>query len=221
MHRPARGEFLDRARTYQLLDQGLYARTRFFGAAALINLALADLLATGFSRLCLSPATCDFLCRPGRRLLVLNIQTIPVIVRRSLPPELVDRAMVSMEQSEVQRQLEHLAFDNPDAHATTLSQLDRLLSLGGGRPKSTRFILRRVAYPEVCQVIHILGGSISFAKQRDRESVGQTLIDSLRARDGSRRQKREGGDLPTGSAASATSYDSGRQRMTCAMFRLR
>jgi hypothetical protein len=215
----AAGEFLERARTYQLLDWRLYARTRFFGAAALINLALCDLLASRFGHLCLSTSTCDFLGRLGRRLLMLNIQTIPVIVRRSLPPELVDRAMVSMEQSEVQRHLEHLALYNPNAHATTLSQLDRLLSLG--RPQSARFILCRSAYPEVCQLLHLLGGSISFAKQRDRECVGQTLIGALRARDGSQRRKRKGGDSPTGSAASATSYDSGRQRMTCATFPLR
>jgi hypothetical protein len=174
-------DFARRARLYRALDRRLAARTRFFGAAALTNQALAELFSRPAGRLCVSAATFDFLARLGHYLESINTGQAVSMQDAAGHGETLDQAMVSLEQSEVQAHLERLQRSDPGAHETTVLQLNRLLTTATLRAVPPSLFPSAANYAQVLRAVGAeLGHTVSFARQKDRECIGQTLIRRLR-----------------------------------------
>jgi len=176
-------EFGRRARLYASLDRRLSPCTRFFGAAAVTNSTFGELFSRPAGRMCVAADTLEFLLQLGQRLEHLNTRQIGFIEAASMDAAGIDAAMVALEQSEVQLQLEQLRSLDPERHAIAVLQMNRLLSLAHARASPARLFAGAAAYAQVLRaVVTEIGHPICFTRQHDRECIGRTLIRWLRNR---------------------------------------
>jgi hypothetical protein len=173
-------EFAARARLYADWDRKLRGRTRFFGAAAVTNAALVELCSLKGSQRLLGNAAGGLLSAVGRRLERLNTECAKRIERGSLRDRDLDRLLIVMEQTTVERVLQQNVQLAPNCNEQAVEQINRLLSwverwawLSGRWPNGCIYsdVLR--------QVRDELGRQPDFAVLGDRVGIGQALIRSL------------------------------------------
>ena len=169
--------FLHRAHLYRQWDLRLFRQTRFFGAAALTNLVLADLFSRPAARMWLAPGTQSFLLEAGKVLQALNFKVAEELARRSQNTN-IDAQLVAIEQSALEYLLHSLRAADAAAHAVTTSQLDRLLDLRGWRylPALNLSPSAGVYERVLKRVRRELNRHIRFLLQSDREHIGRTVI---------------------------------------------
>jgi hypothetical protein len=169
--------FLHRAHLYRQWDLQLCRQTRFFGAAALTNLVLAELFSRPAARMWLAPATQSFLLKAGKVLEALNHKVAQELARRSQDTRL-DAQLVAIEQSALEYLLHSLRAADASAHAVTTSQLNRLLDLRTwGYLQALNLSPSAGVYERVLKrVRQELNRHIRFSLQSDREHIGRTVI---------------------------------------------
>jgi hypothetical protein len=174
-------EFRFRVQLYSQWDKKLAAQTRFFGAAALINTALADLCTRRMAPLVLSRATMDFLSRTGRSLETLNVALANHIHSCEIRADDLDHFMVLTEQNIVQRALQRMHEADTTRFVTVISQINRLLQFGAyafcahGRLDDKHSYLDAFA-----DLRKELRRPVDFASKEDRVRLGCQLISHLR-----------------------------------------
>jgi hypothetical protein len=174
-------EFGRRAQLYALLDRRLLLHTRFFGAAAWTNIALAELFSHPARRLWISNLTREFLTDLGRELQILNARIARTIEASVCDIEDLDRRIVRTEQTAVQLLLDGFRATNSAGAATAITEINRLLALTAMRNSAA--ILHTIGVSYGCALRAVeeeLGRAIDFGLQSDRECVGITLINGLR-----------------------------------------
>jgi hypothetical protein len=169
-------EFRFRVHLYSEWDRRLASRTRFFGAAALVNAALGDLCAHRATPLLLSLPTREFLAETGRRLESLNVGLAARIHRFEIRVADLDAFMVITEQDAVERELQSVRDTDGARFDALVTQLNRVLHLTG-----QWFWPGRCAYAGT--LASIRGGlrrPVDFASKEDRVHIGRRLISHLR-----------------------------------------
>jgi len=183
-------EFRFRVQLYSQWDRKLASQTRFFGAAALINTALADLCTHPIAALLLSRSTMDFLSKTGRSLESLNVTLADRIHNSAIRADDLDHFMVLTEQNIVERALQSVRATDATRFSTVVTQINRLLQLtkhlGCSQSIRTGTLLRdrgvpQYAYaPVLASVSHELRRPVDFASKEDRIRLGRQLINHLR-----------------------------------------
>ncbi len=170
--------FLHQARLYRRWDRQLFLQTRFFGAAALTNALLADLLSRPAAWLWLVPSTQELLLGAGARLEVLNCNVAHELAECSLRDDALDARLVMIEQSALEHFLHASQASDATAHAVVMSQLDLLLDL-----RAWRQLCAFQLNPAACLYEHVLkrvrqelNRRVRFASQSDREHIGRTMM---------------------------------------------
>ena len=170
--------FRHRVLLYRQWDRELFHRTRFFAAAAVTNVVLADLFSRAAAQIWLAPATQAFLLDAGRVLETLNTEIADELIERPVASDNLDVRLVAIEQSALERVLRTLQATDAPAHAVVTAQLDRLLD-------TSRWCYLRLfdLHPGTCvyervltRVRRELRRPIRFALQSDREHIGRTVI---------------------------------------------
>jgi hypothetical protein len=184
-------EFRFRVQLYSEWDRRLAPRTRFFGAAALINTALADLCTHRAATLLLSRSTMNFLSKTGRSLESLNVTLADRIHNSAIRADDLDHFMVRTEQNIVERALQSERATNAARFSTVVTQINRLLQLTKfldcGRSKRQVTLLQdgnipQYSYaPVLASVSYELRRPVDFASKEDRIRLGRQLINHLRA----------------------------------------
>lgn len=173
-------EFAARVHLYTQWDRKLRPQTRFFGAAALTNAALVELCVLRCSGHLVGNAGVELLSTVGRRLERVNIEVARIVERGSLQRRDLDRALVTLEQSVLERVLRQEAARAPHSHGQAVQQINRLLfcveqwvwpSYRWPSGYLYRGVLRRVRAQ--------LGRRPDFAVLNDRIGIGEALIHAL------------------------------------------
>jgi hypothetical protein len=191
-------EFRFRVRLYSEWDRRLAPQTRFFGAAALINVALADLCTHRAAALLLSRSTMDFLSKTGRSLESLNVTLADRIHSRAIRADDLDHFMVLTEQDTVERALQALRATDASRFSTVVTQINRLLQLtkrlrfGQTKRQTTPLLSSNSLFcgrakagsypyaPILASVSDELRRPVDFASKEDRVRLGRRLITHLR-----------------------------------------
>lgn len=168
-----------RASLYRSLDGRLCTRTRFFAGAALICEALAPLDGS-LARLGLPPAAKLFLDSVSGELETLNVRMATVIERTRWEGRRLDAVIVHMEQTHVQSRLATLQ-DCRGTQAEIVSPLNQLCNSW-----SSLLLLQAYARSEFVPKTlratrRALRRPIDFARQSDREEIGNRLIAAVAA----------------------------------------
>jgi hypothetical protein len=175
------GEFRSRARLYAAWDRRLSKRTRFFGAAALTNTALAELFSRFGVQLFVSRFTSEFLASVGYLLERMNMEWARGISAGAIEADDLDQQIIAAEQTAVQNCLTRLHCVDRAGYANTVVEIDRVLTLAGCAGSPGKPFSGLTAYATVLQhVADQLGRSASFAVQNDRETIGRMLVRYLR-----------------------------------------
>ena len=184
----AHGDYVRRATRYREIDFCLAEHTRFFGAAALITEVLRSLTGTA-CRVLVSREVRGFLTDLGSDLERLNLRIAQSIERGRLSGGSLDARLVNIEQSRVQQRLRQWQRRSPGRYAKLIGDLDRLLSLLRF-PWAVRSAAAIILRDVLGALRATLGRPIQFARQTDREAIGNAIIEVLHARgsarDGSR-----------------------------------
>lgn len=174
-------EFRRRARHYGDLDARLAARTRFFAAAALTNIVLAELCSHRGRWLWISRSTVGSLLNLGAMLETLNLQRAARLASEGGSGPRLDASFVEMEQAFVESVLQQWAQDNAPRYRQLIAELDRLLRAvaRGLMPVQCSADVRR--YMRVLRSVRVTAGrSPSFADCTDRIRIGNALIEEAR-----------------------------------------
>jgi hypothetical protein len=177
-------EFDRRARNYQRLDERLASRTRFFAAAALTNIVLAELCRQRARWIWISQSTLGTLMTLGALLEALNLQRAVSIQTEDGSPSRLDASFVEMEQTFVESVLRQWAQDRPPRYRRLIAELDRLLRAvaKGILPPQCSANIRR--YGQVLRSVSQTSGRCpSFAICADRIRIGNALIEDARQRE--------------------------------------
>lgn len=173
--------FAARVELYREWDRKLHSRTRFFGAAALVNAALAELWPRcPVTRLAYRPGL-TFLATVGEHLQTFNVAVLRRIELGRWCASDWDTALVRLEQATVERLLAQLEQADRQTHANVTRQLDRFLYC----------LARRIGGASYGPCTAVLSGglreiqlasarALRFASLSDRVTVGITLIRMLR-----------------------------------------
>lgn len=181
-------DFKRRARLYSELDRRLRPETRFYAAAALTNIVLAQLCIHRRGCVGLSCSTLTYLARLGGHLEQVNVGWAVEIARGRYPASTVqemsagipvglDTALVRVEQAIVERHLGELGQADAPHHSRVVRQIDRILNWaphwlsflpGAHGTQAYGQVLRRVAMD--------VGRSLRFAVRDDRIRIGLALI---------------------------------------------
>ena len=171
---------INRIRLYWKWDRQVSHHTRFFGAAALTNILLAELF-YGPAAMLLLTRTRHFLQYAGSSLERLNMRAVQGLQsHRFCAPDL-DARLVALEQAALERLLRGLEKTNPATYSLAVYQMDWLLARSGWLCRDP-FAANPAAclYQEVLQQVRAeVGRPIRFALQSDRERIGRTLIGLL------------------------------------------
>ena len=180
--------YCQRAELYGNLDMLVGSKTRFFAAASAASQQIADVALPGSSTVT-SAATRNFLETTGQALEKVNLEAAGRILsgQMTVSPEVLDRAMVTKEQTEVQSQLKMFQQSNPEAYGTAIKEINTLLN--GGSAASRSLILGAnvlfgsdKAYSNLLTGVRKeLGRDIDFSDQKDREAIGNALVKYMRA----------------------------------------
>ncbi len=180
--------FCERAARYGFLSDFVQGSrtTRFFDAAEATSRALADVRAH-WGPVSLSPVSAeaaDFLESIGEDLADFNEQKATAIVNGSLGGKDLDKRMVNMEQTEVQRLLGNLYNSDPAKYGRVISQINNALN-GFVDRLLGKIFNTDAAYGHVLdKVRNDLKRDIDFSKQSDREAIGNALIQHIREPNG-------------------------------------
>ncbi|MEO5926977.1 MAG: RHS repeat-associated core domain-containing protein [Bryobacteraceae bacterium] len=176
--------FCSRAAEYAQIDASVKGQTRCFAAASAVSQALAssDIGYCGFiSRLMpqISGTTQQSVQAIGQDLLQMNHGIVADIRAGTLTGSDLDARLVNKEQSRVQGNLDKLKKSDPAAYLLLIAEsnaglnpTDALRSLAVGTDKAYLGVLDGVRTK--------LGRNIDFSKQRDREAIGNALIQHIR-----------------------------------------
>lgn len=171
-----------RVELYSEWDRKLHSRTRFFGAAALVNAALAELWPRcALARVAYGPGL-NFLASLGEHLQTFNVTVLRRIELGRWCAADWDTALVRLEQAAVERLLARLEQSDRRMHASVTRQLDRFLDC----------LARRIGGPSYGPCTVVLSGglreiqvasarALRFTSLSDRVTVGTTLIRIVRA----------------------------------------
>lgn len=174
--------FAARVELYREWDSRLHSRTRFFGAAALVNAALAELWPRcALVRFGYGPGL-SFLASLGEHLQTFNVTMLDRIESGRWCAADWDTALVRLEQAAVQRRLARLEQSDSLIHANVTHQLDRFMY----------YLARRIGGSSYGPSTAVLSGglreiqfasarALRFASLSDRVTVGTTLIRILRS----------------------------------------
>jgi hypothetical protein len=174
-------EFRFRIQLYAAWDRELASRTRFFGAAAVINAALIDLYTNRTARLFLSAATMDFLSMTGRRLESLNVALAARIANNEIQAEDLDDFMVLTEQRTVEWALYNVRVTDVTRFSALVTQVNRLLQ-ATGRYFGTYDTCDRHRCARALRALRVeLQRPLDFSRLEDRVRIGRQLIRTLRA----------------------------------------
>ncbi len=191
--RAAAASFLHRAHNYSVFDRRLSCHTRFFGAAALTNQVLAEIVSHPLAKTWLSASTVHCLRDLGGSLMSVNENAAATLMRVERPARGWDAAMVSMEQSLVQTYLSRLESQEPRTYLAIVKQMDGLFSAARfasmERLASVYAALRCHSFRYAAALRTVssrLKRPICFSIQGHRELIGNTLIAGLRRQAGQR-----------------------------------
>jgi RHS repeat-associated protein len=183
-------DYCRRGELYRRFDYKFATSTRFFAAASMTvtYLANSELIGSGFL---LSNSTSSFMSKLSGQLEGVNIKAAKAIEAGSLGGRNLDARLINMEQKYVQSALDGFKSNNPKAYALAIGEINGLLNSSG----TTKFL--GSTYPSDRSYMRVvdgvrkdLGRDINFAKQSDREAIGNALISQVR---------NSGGCTPTGS----------------------
>jgi hypothetical protein len=173
--------FAARVELYTEWDRKLHSRTRFFGAAALVNAALAELWPRcALARLAYGPGL-NFLAGLGEYLQTFNVTMLRQIERGRWPAADCDAALVSLEQSAVQMRLTRLEESDSRLHTRVTRQLDRFLYCLSRQIGESTYGPHTAMLSSGLREIQLASPrALKFASLSDRVTVGTTLIRLIR-----------------------------------------
>jgi hypothetical protein len=172
--------FTARVGLYSRLDQKLSARTRFFGAAALINAVLAEWCSMPYLGQWTSGAAVLLLSRAGAHLEHLNVMMAAQLESRERDGDL-DHCLVATEQTELQRLLQSHALTQRPRYLCAVRQINQLLSwAAAGRVPLRHRPSVELFGAVVSRLQHDLGRPVDFAMLDDRIGIGLALTQTLR-----------------------------------------
>ena len=180
--------FCQRADLYGNLDALVGSKTRFFAAASAASQELADVAVPGFGAMAASSGTRSFLESTGQALEKLNLEAAGQILSGQMTgsPGALDRAMVHREQTEVQKQLDQFKGANAEGYGTALKEINSLLNGTGAKTQGlvlggNLFFGTDKAYSQFLGGVRkSLGHDIDFSNQKDREAIGNSLVNHIR-----------------------------------------
>jgi hypothetical protein len=176
------GEFRNRVRLYEVLDRRLAQRTRFFGAAAVTNAALADLFGQRGSGLLVGRRARDYLCALGKSLERMNMDLAERILTGEICSLHLDYELVATEQTAVEVGLSQLRRMDDTGYSRTVVQMDRLLAFVKLKNSPANRYSTGATFARVLRLVSNERGHVgTFADQGYRECVGRGLISELRA----------------------------------------
>ncbi len=178
--------FCVRADTYASVDRILRDKTRFFAAASAVSLYGANTDAGADLDVSLSPlvgvsgTTSAFFSKLGEDLEKMNWNIVKSIQDGSLSGENLDAQIVQMEQTTVQEALDDLKKTNPEEYARLITDANKALNPGKVARDLADFPSDKAFIQILDQVRRDLGRDIDFARQSDREAIGNKLIEHVR-----------------------------------------
>lgn len=182
-----RSGYCQRADLYGNLDMLVGSKTRFFAAASAASQEIADVAPPGSSAVT-SAGTRNFLETTGEALEKANLESAGRILSGEMTgsPEVLDRAMVHKEQTEVQNQLNKLNQTDAAGYGTAIKEINTLLN--GNSAASKSLILGGnvlfdpdKAYSKFLSGVRKgLGHDFDFSNQKDREAIGNALVQHIR-----------------------------------------
>jgi hypothetical protein len=173
--------FAARVELYSEWDRKLHTRTRFFGAAALINAALAELWPRcALARFAYGPGL-NFLAGLGQHLQTFNVTVLRRIELGRWCAADWDTALVRLEQGAVERLLARLEQADRRIHANVTRQLDRFLYCLARRMGGSSYgPCTAVLSDGLREIQDASARALRFTSLSDRVIVGTTLIRILR-----------------------------------------
>ena len=180
--------FCQRADLYTNLDTLVGSKTRFFAAASAASQELADVAVPGFGAMAASPGTRAFLESTGQALEKVNLESAGQILSGQMTgsEEALDRSMVHREQTAVQKQLDQLKGANAEGYGTAIKEINTLLNDTGAKTQglvlggNLLFSTDKAYSTFLGEVRKSLGHNIDFANQKDREAIGNALVQHIR-----------------------------------------
>ena len=173
--------FAARVELYSEWDRKLHSRTRFFGAAALVNAALAELWPRcALARVAYGPGL-NFVASLGEHLQTFNVTVVRRIELGRWCAADWDTALVRLEQAAVEGRLARLERSDRRMHADITRQLDRFLYC----------LARRIGGASYGPCTSVLSGglreiqlasarALRFTSLSDRVAIGIVLIRIMR-----------------------------------------
>ena len=169
-----------RAHEYAGFDSMVGSKTRFFGAASMTTRMLAD-LDMPIGNNVISTTTRSFMGGLSRDLQGMNEREALAIEHGRLGGSNLDARMVHAEQTSVQGHLDSLARSDPSGYGKVISEVNGLLNGKNAASMAGSLYGDDRHYQSVLNGVRTsLGRDIDFAKQGDREAIGNALIKDLR-----------------------------------------
>jgi RHS repeat-associated protein len=185
--------FCQRAYEYRDFDSEVQSKTRFFAAASATSQLLANAAVPGVGNVGASLDTQTLLESIGQALEKVNRIAVGLIssgLMSGSGPSL-DAQMVQIEQNQVQKTLDTFSRTDPTAYAAAVKQINVLLNGSGGPVlrfltglDKQVFATDRAYNQFLSGVRRSLGHAIDFSNQKDREAIGNALVQHIRATGG-------------------------------------
>ncbi|MEQ1549246.1 MAG: RHS repeat-associated core domain-containing protein [Chakrabartia sp.] len=177
---PANGlsDYCRRGELYRRLDQKFSGQTRFFAAASMTTVMLANLSFPGLNTI-VSSDTRRFMTGLSGNLESMNMRMARNIESGRLGGAGLDARMVHAEQTVVQA---HLNALGAGARNSIVSEVNSLLNPSGATAAAASFYRSDRGYQNILNgVREQVGGKINFGNQSHREAIGNALIKELRS----------------------------------------
>ena len=181
--------YCQRADLYSNFDALVHDKTRFFAAASAATQALANVDVFALGTAGTSPGTRAFLQNTGEALVAVNTLAVGQIMSGQMSGSgpALDAKMVNREQTAVQKGLDNLKRTDAKAFGAAISELNGLLNSNSSAAANTLKALGGVflpsdkAYGQILDGVRKgLGRDINFANQKDREAIGNALVNHIR-----------------------------------------
>jgi RHS repeat-associated protein len=178
--------FCQRAEAYANFDGLVHNKTRFFAAASAATQAMANVAVPGLGSVGTSSETRAFLESTGAALLQVNTEAVGKIISGQMAGPDLDSKMVHLEQNAVQKQLDSLKQTDPTSYGNAVKEINTLSTRTAALAQCPGGGIQIVfgtdkAYGQVlADVRKSLGHDIDFANQKDREALGNALVNHVR-----------------------------------------
>ena len=185
--------YCQRADLYGNFDALVGSKTRFFAAASAASQALANVAVPGLGRVGTSPKTRAFLENTGQALERVNTEVVGKIMSGQMSGSgpALDAKLVHLEQTAVQKGLDGLKRTDATAYGTAIKEVNVLLNSKGGAGLSVLAGGSQIIFGTDEAYAQVLGGvrkslghDIDFANQKDREAIGNALVNHVRQTNG-------------------------------------